>query len=87
MLLNYPPKKNKQTNKQWNTKMTVFGSLGTIPKGLVKGIVRFGNKRKREDHPDFSIIKIGQNTEKSPGDPRIFALTKTPAINHQLMLV
>ena len=29
-----------------------------------------GNKKTNRDHPDYSIIKIGQNTEKSPGDLR-----------------
>ena len=27
-----------------------------------------GSKRTSEDHPNYSIIKIGKNTEKSPGD-------------------
>ena len=36
---------------------------------------RFGNKRTRGDHPDYSIIKIGQNTEKSPGDLKRLAVT------------
>ena len=30
----------------------------------------FGNKKTRENHPNYSIIKIGQNFEKSPGDLR-----------------
>ena len=30
-----------------------------------KGI---GSKSTNRDHPDYSIIKIGQNTEKGPGD-------------------
>ena len=29
-----------------------------------------GNKRKSGDHPNYSITKIGKNTEKSPGDLR-----------------
>ena len=39
-----------------------------------KGIGRFGNKRPSGDHPDYSIIKIDQNTEKSPGDMMSFKL-------------
>ena len=38
------------------------------------------------DYPDNSIIKIGQNTEKSPGDLRRLAVTQTPTRNHQLTL-
>ena len=33
-----------------------------------------------------SIVYISQNTEKSPGDLRRLAVTKTPAENHQLRL-
>ena len=36
------------------------------------------NKRTSGDHPNDSIIKIGQNTEKSPGDLRRLAVTRTP---------
>ena len=51
------------------------------------GIGRLGNRRTSGDHPDHSIIKISQNTEKSPGDLRKLAFTQTPVENHQLMLV
>ena len=33
------------------------------------------------------IIEIGQNTEKSPGDLRRFALHQTPVKKHQLTLL
>ena len=39
-----------------------------------------------EDHPNYNI-KIGQNTERSPGDLRRLAVTQTPAEDHQLTLV
>ena len=32
-------------------------------------------KRRNKDHPDYCICKIGQNTEKSPGDFRRLAVT------------
>ena len=32
----------------------------------------------------YSITKIGQNTEKSPGDPRRLAISQTPVKDHQL---
>ena len=53
-------------------------SIGTIPAGLVKGFGRLRNKRIKRDHPDYSVFKIGQNTEKSPWDLRRLALTQTP---------
>ena len=39
------------------------------------------------DHPNYSIVEIGQNTRKSPGDLRRLAVTQTSARNHQLTLV
>ena len=44
------------------------------------------NKRTSEDHPNYSIVEISQNTKKSPRDLR-FAFTLTPQENHQLALV
>ena len=46
-----------------------------------------GNKRTSEDYPNYTIIKISQNTEKSPGNLKRFAVSKTPVRNHQLMMV
>ena len=39
------------------------------------------------DHPNYWIIEIGQNTEKSPGDLRRLVVTKTSVKDHQLMLI
>ena len=36
-------------------------------------------------HPDNRIVKIGQNTEKSPGDLRRVAVTQTSVKNHQMV--
>ena len=38
------------------------------PKWIGKRSGRFGNKRTSGGHPDYNIIKIVQNTEKSPED-------------------
>ena len=54
---------------------------------IVKGTEGHGNKRTSEDHPNYSIIKIVQNTEKSPGDLWRFAVTQTSVKDHQLMLM
>ena len=58
-----------------------------IPQRIGKWTGRFGNKKISGDHPDYSIIKISQNTEKSPGDLKRLAVTQTPVRNHQLTLV
>ena len=51
------------------------------------GTGRRRNERTRKDHPDYRIIKIGENTEKSPGDLRRLAVTQAQGRNHQLTLV
>ena len=60
--------------------------LGTVTKGLVKGLRGLGNKRTSGDHPNYSIIEIGQNTEKIPGDLRKLVVTETPVKDHQLII-
>ena len=40
-----------------------------------------GNKKTSEDHPNYSIIEIGQDTEKSPGHLKRFAVTQIPVKN------
>ena len=66
----------REQKKLWNMKMTVIpiviGSLSTVTKGSIKGL---GNMRTIVGHPNFSIIKIDQNAEKSPGDLRRLAVT------------
>ena len=68
--------------KTMKHKMTVIpiviGALGAVTKGLVKGLEELGNKRTSGDHPNYSIIKIGKNTEKSPGDLRRLDVAQTP---------
>ena len=44
---------------------------------------RLGNKRTVGDHTDYSIIKIGQNIETSPGDLKRLIVTRTPIREHQ----
>ena len=53
---------------------------------LGKETGRLGNKKTSGDHSDYSIIKIGQNTEKSPGDLRRL-VTQTPVKNHSPTMV
>ena len=59
----------------------------TNPLIIGKGTGRLGNKMTSEDYPDNSIIKIGQNTEKSPGDLSRLDVTQTPMRNHLKTLV
>ena len=43
--------------------------------------------RTSGDHPNYSIVENGQNTEKSPGDLRGLVVTQAPVKNHQLTLM
>ena len=43
-----------------------------------------GNKRMSGDHPNYSIVEIGKNTEKSPRDQRRLAVTQTAVKDYQL---
>ena len=67
---------SRELRELWNMRVTVVGgALGTITNCIGKGTGTLENKRSSRDHPDYSIIKIGQNTEKSPGDLRRFAVS------------
>ena len=59
----------------------VIGSLGTITKGLIKRLEDFEKKRTSGDHPNYCIIEISENTEKSPGDFRGLAVTSVRTIS------
>ena len=54
----------------------VIGALGAVTKILVQETGGIGNKRTSGDHPNYSFIKIGRNTKKSPGD-----LSGKPSVN------
>ena len=45
------------------------------------------NKRTIENHPNYSIIGISQNTKMNHGDLRKLAVTYSPVRSHQLTLV
>ena len=65
----------------------VIGALGTVTKRLVQGLEDLVIRGYSGDHPNYSIVEIGQNTEKSPGYLRRLAVTQTPVRNHWLTLV
>ena len=67
------------TNCNWST--------GNNPQGIGKGTRRPGNKTTSRNHLNYSINKKDQNTEKSPGHLRKFAVTQTQVKNHLVTLV
>ena len=52
-----------------------------------KRTVGLGNNMMCGDCPNYSIIEIGQNTEKSPGKLSRLAVSQTQVENHQLTLM
>ena len=46
----------------------MISELETFPKGLVKATGSVGNRRSYRDLTNYYSTKIGQKTEKSPGD-------------------
>ena len=77
--------------KPWNMKVTiipiVIGVFVTVTKGLLKVTGRLGSRRTSGDHPNYSVVENGQNTEKCSGDLRRLAVTQTPVKDHQLTLM
>ena len=52
-----------------------------------KGTGGLGGRRTSGDHQNYSIIEIGQNTEKSPGELKRLTVIQTPVKDHQLTLM
>ena len=48
----------------------VIGALGTIPQRFGMGTRELGSQRTSPANREYSITKVGQNTEKSPGNLR-----------------
>ena len=57
-------------------KPIVIGALGTVIKGLVREL------EDLEIRVKGSIVEIGQNTKKSPGDLRKPVVTQTTVKDH-----
>ena len=53
---------------------------------LGKGARRVGNRKTNRSDPNYCIVKIEQNTEKSPGDLRKLAVSQTPVNDYQQAL-
>ena len=75
--------------KLWNMKVTfipiVIGALGTVHKGLIKGVEDL--EIRGREATIYCITEIGLNTEKSRGDLRRLAITQNPVKDNQLMLM
>ena len=65
----------------------VIGTIGTVTKALVQRLEELEKNRMSGDYPNYSIVKIDQNTAKNPGDWRRLAITQTFVKDHQLTLM
>ena len=74
--------------KLCNMKVTFIpifiGALGTVTIGLIKGLEDLEISGRVETIQTTALLKIGQNTEKSPGYLRRLAVTQTSVKDHQL---
>ena len=64
----------------------VIETLDKITLGMLQRVQDLKNKRTSGDHPNYRIVGIGQNTEKSLGNLGTLALTQTPVENCQLTM-
>ena len=75
----------------WNVTVVftsiVIGAIGPVIKRINKGTEEHGNKRMSGDFPNYNIIVIGENFEKSSGDLRRLVVTPTPVKNQKLRLM
>ena len=79
MIVTMEHENDGDTNNNWNPRYSQH-RIDEETGGL-------GNKRTSRGHLNNSIIEIGQNPEKSPGDLRRLNVTQTPVRNHQVTLV
>ena len=85
----------REKQKKKTTTMEYEGDDDTIcnrcarnnPQRIGKGSRRLINQIISRDHPYYSIVKIGEISERSLGDLKRLSVTQTPVKSHQLMLV
>ena len=59
----------------------VIGAFGSVTKWLLKGLEDL-ETRGRVETINYSIIEIGQNIERNPGDLERLAVIQTPGKAH-----
>ena len=58
-----------------NINNTKASALWTVPKGFERGLEELENPKTNRNNSKYCITEISQNTEKSSGDLRRFAVT------------
>ena len=64
----------------------VIGAFGTVNEGLSKGLEDSEVGGRVETIQTTELLRTAKDTEKSPGDLRRLAVTRTPVKDHQLSL-
>ena len=81
----------RELKKLWNMKVTMIPIvIDALVNRHQRISIRTGglaNNRTSGDRPNYCIIEIGQNTEKSTDDLQRHAVTQSPVRNHQRTLV
>ena len=78
-------KKSVELENNCETNCNLF--TWNVSQRLRKKTGRMRNWRMNGDHPYYSIVEVGQNTEKSPVDLRRLAIAQTQVKDHRLMLM
>ena len=78
--------KKKQTMEHRNDVNTNYNWCSWYShRSVIKETGGLGNKRTSGYHPNYNIIEIGQNTEKSPEDLKRVAVTETSVKDHHIL--
>ena len=64
-----------------------IGAFNTVTKGSVQGMEDLEIRGRLETIPNYSIVNIDQNTEKSPWDLRRLSVTHIPVKDPQQTLL
>ena len=82
---------SRELRKQWKLRVTlipiVIGGRWTVSKSFERGLAELKIRGRIGDNPNYCIVSVSQNTEKSPGDQKRLAITQDPVKYHQLTVV
>ena len=79
----------REFRRLWNLRVSVIriviGAVETVPKSLERGLEELEIGGRID--PNYSIVEIGQNTEKCPVDLTRLVVTHIPGKDHQLTVM
>ena len=85
------PRPSRELKKPWNVKVTivpiVIGALGTITKGLLKGLEDLEVGERVETIQTTALLRTARILRRVLETCQRLAVTQTPVKNHQLTLV